>query len=579
MNLPEVKHLIDDYCTQGKTRLEVIEIVSALPINGESSDAFEYVDLKYQVSGDDIASLNLTDYGNAERLVRLFGGKVRYSPERKMWLIWSGRVWEWDTGDVKILTLAKQVARSIYNEAAGEPDDKFRKVIIKHAQTAEGQSRLTAMVKSAESERGVAIKISDLDSNYWLLNVQNGTIDLKTGLLQPHNPDNLITELLPLDFDLAAVSEEWDRFLNTTFENDGDLIQYVQRAIGYSITGDQSEQVFFFCFGSGANGKSTLLNACRLVMGNYASQIPSTSFMIDKNKGGGPNEAIASLYGKRFVCSTELEDGQVLSVSLVKSMTGGEPIWCEHKFERGFNFQPTHKLWLSGNHEPTIKDTTDSIWRRVKKIPFNAQIPEESRIKGYAEILAKNDASAILAWLVSGCVEWQKLGGLSEPNAVLQAVNNYRDKQDLLHDFLSECCVFQKSGVVDQKDLYAAYKQWSEENDNIAMGKLKFRARILEKNCQSDAGNKNIKIWRGIRLKTDQDNQVTPVTSVTDFAQSFFTRGNFTATLPESGNRSNTNNTSEASTLPDCPKCGVWDWVCSPKGDWICQQCGGTLGV
>ena len=241
MNLPEIKRLIDDYQTQGKTRLEVVEILSALPINGESSEAFEYIDLKYEVSGDDTATLNLTDYGNAERLVRLFGGKIRYSPERKMWLVWSGKVWEWDTGDVKILKLAKQVARSIYNEAAGEPDDKFRKVIIKHAQASEGQSRLTAMVKSAESEKGVAIKISDLDSNYWLLNVQNGTIDLKTGELKPHSPDSLITELLPLEYDPGAVSEEWDKFLSTTFASDQDLTNYVQRALGYSITGDQSE--------------------------------------------------------------------------------------------------------------------------------------------------------------------------------------------------------------------------------------------------------------------------------------------------------------------------------------------------
>ncbi|GAI96362.1 unnamed protein product, partial [marine sediment metagenome] len=274
------------------------------------------------------------------------------------WLIWTGKVWEWDMGGVRIAKLAKKTTRNIYREAADELDDDMRKELVKHARATERQVRLDAMIKSAESEPGIAVSLADLDANHWLLNVGNGTIGLRTGVLKPHDRADMITEILPIDHDAEATSAEWDTFLYRIFNDNSDLIAYIQRALGYSITGDQSEQAFFFCYGSGFNGKSTLLNACRLVVGNYATQVPPTAFMVDKTRRGGPDEAIASLKNKRLVCSTELEDGQRLSVSLVKRMTGGEPLWCEHKFERGYNFQPTHKLWLSGNHEPVITDTT-----------------------------------------------------------------------------------------------------------------------------------------------------------------------------------------------------------------------------
>ncbi|GAG22346.1 unnamed protein product, partial [marine sediment metagenome] len=261
-------------------------------------------------------------------------------------------------------------------------------------------------------------------------------------------------------------------------------------------------------------------------------------FMVDKAKRGGPDEAIASLENKRLVCSTELEDGQRLSVSLVKRMTGGEPLWCEHKFERGYNFQPTHKLWLSGNHEPVITDTTNSIWYRLKKIPFTVEIPEADRKRGYGEYLASEHSAAILAWLVRGCVEWRQTGTLGEPEAVKQAVAEYRDQQDILHDYLLERCVFQKSATIDQKALYTDYKKWAEDNDVYAIGKLTFRTRIQEKGASVAVGNRNIKIWRGIQLRTHSDDDVTSVTSVADFSESLLREASTEKTLLKTDNKS-----------------------------------------
>jgi putative DNA primase/helicase len=519
------------------------------------------------------AHFNLTDYGNAERLVRLYGSVIRYGPERKAWLIWTGKVWEWDMGGVRFAKLAKKTARNIYREAADEPDDDLRKELVKHARATERQVRLDAMIKSAESESGIAVSLADLDANHWLLNVSNGTIDLRTGVLKSHDPADLITEILPLDYNPSASSTEWDTFLSRIFNDDTKLIAYVQRALGYSISGDQSEQVFFFCYGSGFNGKSTLLNAARLVVGNYATQVPPTAFMVDKTKRGGPDEAIASLRNKRLVCSTELEDGQRLSVSLVKRMTGGEPLWCEHKFEHGYNFQPTHKLWLSGNHEPVITDTTNSIWYRLKKIPFTIDIPEADRKKGYGEYLAKEHGAAILAWLVKGCIEWRQSGTLGEPEAVTKAVAEYRDQQDILHDYLFERCIFQKSATIAQKALYADYKQWAEDNDVNAIGKLTFRTRIQEKGATVATGNRNIKIWRGIRLRTDSDGDVTSGTSVTDFSESLLREASTEKTLLGIGNKSNKNNTGSSGELPDCPVCGRNEWTYTADGELKCP-CG-----
>ncbi len=554
----------------------------ALALNRDSKDLMpddEVIAMVRQYEGqapttEEREQFHLTDSGNARRLASQFGDRIRYSPERKMWLIWSGKAWEWDMGGIRIGRLAKKVNLNIYHEAGDISDDDYRKDLVKHARETERQVRLDAMIKSTENEPGIAIMLAELDANHWLLNVNNGTIDLKTGAVKRHAPTDLITELLPIDYDPEASSAEWDTFLLRIFAGDPDLIAYIQRGMGYSITGDQSEQVFFFCYGRGFNGKSTLLNSCRLVMGNYATQVPPTAFMVDKTKRGGPDEAISSLKNKRLVCSTELEDGQRLSVSLVKRMTGGEPLWCEHKFERGFNFQPTHKLWLSGNHEPVITDTTNSIWYRLKKIPFTIEIPEDERQKGYAEKLAAEHAPAILAWLVKGCVEWVKLGGLGEPEAVKQAVAEYRDQQDILHDYLMERCLFKKSESIDQKGLYADYKKWAEDNDVNAIGKLNFRARIQEKGAISDYGNKHVAVWRGIRLLTSEDN-VNSVNSVNENPQSLLREASTRKTLQKTDNKINTIN-----TFPDDIECknpgcdGDEPVIDENTGAYKCRKCG-----
>lgn len=368
------------------------------------------------------------------------------------------------------------------------------------------------------AQHKLPVHIRELDANEWLLNVQNGTIDLRTGEKKPHDPDDFITRIISMDYDPKATSEEWNFFLARIFDKDVALIDYVQRGIGYSATGNQGEQIFFFCHGAGFNGKSQFLVAIGNVLGEYASEVPPSAFMIEKNKSAaGPNEAIASLYRVRFLASTEVEEGQKLAYGLLKRMTGGEKLWCEHKYERGFNFTPEYKLWLAGNHEPRITDTTPSIWNRVKKIPFTVTIPLEERIKDYGVKLAREHGEAILAWIVQGVVHWFT-SGIPEPDKVRVATQTYRDGQDVLHEYLAECCTFQPSASITVAELYTDYKAWCDRNNTYCIGKGKFDERLLEKGIRKDRGNYNKMCWYGIRLLTEEE-RVTPVTNVTYFSE------------------------------------------------------------
>jgi P4 family phage/plasmid primase-like protien len=445
---------------------------------------------------------HLTDMGNAERLKDKYGDKIRYNYERKLWLIWTGKYWKWDDGS-EIMRLAQKTARSIYGEIAAEDDEDAVKAKAKWAAVSEGNQRLCAMI--AQAEPMLSITLDDLDRDEWLLNCKNGTINLKTGKLQLHNPADLITRVIDTEFDPNAASDEWVKFLNRIFDNKADLIAFIQRALGYSITGNQGEQAIFFCNGSGWNGKSTLLGVIRKILMEYSAEVEPSAFMVDKNRGTGPNEAIASLYKVNFCSSTEIEDGQKLSTSLLKRMTGGESLRCERKFEHGFNFRPQYKLWLCGNHEPEISDTTNSIWNRLKKIPFIVRINAEERVKDYDTKLVAEHGPAILAWLVKGCLEWQCVG-LGESPEVQAATQAYRDNQDPLHDFLKDNFLITASETEEVAKTYTTFSEWSTANgDKYFLGKRKFNERMSEKGFVKVPGAGNKLVWRGLRLYTNEE--------------------------------------------------------------------------
>ncbi len=446
--------------------------------------------------------LPLTDLGNAERFVRLFGGEVRYSHERRLWLVWNGRFWQWDDGDVRVMSLARRTVRSIYREASEEPDDGRREAMVKHAQRSESCQRLVAVAKLGQSGEGVPVRLAELDADPWLFNCGNGTLDLRTGKLKQHRREDLITMMAPVDYAPGAGCPLWLSLLDRVTGGSAELQSYLQRAVGYSLTGDTSAQVVFFLWGQGSNGKSTFVGTIRRLVGPYGARLDMNA--LTTRGSSGPRESLADLCGKRFVAASEIEDGSRLAVSLIKDLSGGESIRADRKYEHGFEFQPQLKLWLSGNHRPVIADNTYSIWRRLKLVPFVVTIPADEVDPRYPSKL-EAELPGILAWAVEGCLQWQR-GGLGDPDVVVRETGGYRREQDVLADFVEDCCHLDTVASVSKADLRAAYTRWCEENGAGPLGQRTFRARLLEMGITDGrTADRKTRIWMGLRLADRPD--------------------------------------------------------------------------
>lgn len=442
---------------------------------------------------------NFTDLGNGERFATKYGGIIRYCPDFKCWLVWDGRHWGKDMGTVKVSFLAKLTIRDIYRQAADEPSDEMRKALIQHAQKSESNHRIEAMIKLTQSEPNLPIRASEFDSDNWLFNCNNGTIDLKTGELLPHSRDDYLTKLVEVDYDPDAQCPRWLSFLERVTDGNTGLQSYLQRGVGYSLTGETKSQVLFFLYGLGNNGKSTFVTTIRKLVGVYGERVGTDLFMLREKNSTGPKEGLANLKGKRFVVASELEDGKRLAISLVKDMTGGETIKADRKYEHEVEYQPTHKLWLVGNHKPVITDTTLSIWRRVKLIPFTVTILDKE-IDQELPAKLEEELSGILAWAVRGCLEWQQ-SSLSEPDTVILATASYRHEQDILGDFIEDCCVLEALAQLAKADLKDAYQSWCQDNSVEPVTQRTFRARLVEKGV-TDGKSGAIRYWKGITTRS-----------------------------------------------------------------------------
>lgn len=438
---------------------------------------------------------SLTDLGNARRLVSQHGKDIHYCYTWGCWLIWNGKLWVKDrTG--QIYRLAKETVASIYFEAAQAVDSEERKALAKHATRSESEARIKAMVSLAESEPGIAVTPDQLDSNPWLLNCSNGTIDLRTGELKPHSREDLITKLTPVNYDMHAECPTWIAFLDKILQGNVNLRKFLQKVIGYCLTGDTREQALFFLYGTGANGKSTLINILLSLLGDYSLQTPTEMLMMS-DRGGIPND-IARLKGARFVTAVEAGEGRRMAEVLVKQLTGGDTITARFLHQEFFEFKPQCKIFLAANHKPIIKGTDHAIWRRIKMIPFTVTIPEEEQDKHLLDKL-KSELSGILAWAVKGCLAWQQLG-LGTPDEVKVATEGYRAEMDVIAGFIDECCHVHPAVSVQASAIYEAYCKWCKENGEEAQNQKKFGMALTEKGFIRDRGTGNRNIWRGIGL-------------------------------------------------------------------------------
>jgi putative DNA primase/helicase len=450
-----------------------------------------------------------TDYGNAERLIDFHGDDLRYCYAFKSWLVWNGSRWVLDDG-AEVMRRAKKTVRTIYTEAAVQENVDLRKMFSQHAVRSESRPRLAAMIDLAQSEPGVAVQPDDLDADRWLLNVKNGTLDLRTGELREHSRAYLCTKLAPVEYDDKATCPEWMCFLLRIFDNDASILAFLRRAVGYSLTGMVNERAFFILYGTGANGKSTFLDVLRYVLGDYAANAEARSLMV-KTSSSAANEDIARLRGARFVTASESERGDELATANVKHLSGNDRRTARELYGHLFEYDPTDKWWLATNHKPRITDTAPAIWDRVKLIPFNVRIPEAEQDKKLADKL-KAEAAGILHWAVEGCLDWQHAdGGLGAPKAVVDATKAYREESDMLTRFVSECCTEDVNASVTLKALYDTYFKWCMDTGERADTKRDFSQTLAERDkYEKYVGTGNRTCFRGIGLVATETPEPTP---------------------------------------------------------------------
>lgn len=434
----------------------------------------------YQSPRADVV-LPLTDLGNAERLVRRHRGDVRFVGAWRKWLVWDGaRFGRDDVGAIALC--AVETVRSIArDEASKARDDDERKAVLKWANASESRSSIFAAVGLAECLPGVGIAAAALDADPWLLNVRNGTLDLRTGELRPHRREDLCSKLAPVEWDAGATCPAWDAFL-ARVQPDPEVRAFVQRLAGYAATGVVREHVLPIHYGSGGNGKGVCADTLLAVLGDYGVQVP-VELLMEARGDRHPTER-TTLMGRRFAAASEPKEGGALDVALVKALTGGDTISA--RFMRGdfFEFQPQHKLWFSTNHRPVIKETANAIWRRVLLIPWAVEIPTEQQDHGLKGKLAA-EASGILRWVVEGCLAWQR-EGLNPPEAVKVASAEYRADSDWCGEFLRACATPEPGARTSSRDVYEVFLAWCAANGADKRSQKVLGAALREKKVKSE---------------------------------------------------------------------------------------------
>ncbi|MGY8863886.1 MAG: DNA primase family protein, partial [Pseudomonadales bacterium] len=308
--------------------------------------------------------------------------------------------------------------------------------------------------------------------------------------------DLYLTKKATVCFDPEARCPTWHTFLHQVLGGDEEFIRFIQKAVGYSLTGDTSEQVLFFLYGVGANGKSTFVNTLQTILGDYAQQAQVSTFMA-KGKGAINND-IARLRGSRLVATTETEEGSRFNESELKQLTGGDTITARFLHQEHFEFKPNFKLWISGNHKPYIQGNDIGIWRRIKLIPFEVSVaPDEQDKDLTTKLLA--ESSGILNWALEGCRMWIE-EGLGGCKIVDKATKAYRSEMDVISGWVNERCILDINAEAPSSVLYESFRLWAHENGEYVVNNRKFKQKLLEKDIQLSRTSKG-SMYSGLRLQ------------------------------------------------------------------------------
>ncbi len=454
---------------------------------------------------EEFASLRCTDDANGDRFAEHYGEKAKHSKTHG-WLVYDGKCWKRDPKAARALaqglpSIVRREVQTLCNSIDLQGNDALRKfegftaALQKHAKYTGSSKGIDATLREAAVKEGVMADDIEFDSDVYLLNCSNCTIDLRTGAAREHRSEDYITKLSPVKFNPDAQCPRWNKFLDEVFQGDNELIEYVNWLIGYSLTGSVEHQIFFVFHGQGQNGKGVLMRTIWNILGeDYAMEMNPEEIMVQHNPRH--ETGLAALTGVRFVSISETDEGRRINAALVKKLSGGDRIRARFMRQDGFEFDPQFKMCLATNYRPVIQDDTFGMWRRIRLIPFDRTF-DGSEKDSRLEITLRDELQGILAQAVKVARESHTEPFV--PRRVKAAISEYRAESDELASFLEDCTVSLESAKTPKEDLFMAFHKYSVGN---CEEKKTFNARLKQRGF-IEVRTSLARCWQGIALKPE----------------------------------------------------------------------------
>jgi putative DNA primase/helicase len=446
-------------------------------------------------------AITLTDRGNAQRFVRRFNDSIKYCPDlRKKWLVWNGKYFE--TGDEELVkTHADTIVCELLYEASQTVDLGKRKELIEAGRKLQSARGVWGMLDLVKGD--LLVRLIDLNNDRGLVNFNNGTLDMNTMTLMPHDPKQYLTRMIKHDYKPDATCPNWLSFLDFIAEGDNETVKWIQKALGWTLAGRSDGRILPFLYGEGGNGKSAFKEVLLEVFGDYAKTIPvetllSRHFTADAES---PTAFLRSLFGARLVFTAEMPKGRSINTERVKDLTGGDTLSFrgQHELEP-LKFEPTHTLWVYGNDKPKIPDNSEGMWDRVKLIPFKQRIKDPrpmDEVKGWFRF----EIEGILAWMIEG-YRLALIEGLEPSQKIMQASKEYRKDEDTLQRFIDEEMVVAPNAVIKKKDFQKAYAEWlKQNNEGYAPSTTKVTQELIGKGFTVGGHGRSEYIGLGLMVK------------------------------------------------------------------------------
>lgn len=433
------------------------------------------------------------DIGNSFRFAHRNHNHARYCPDFKSWMIFNGKFWELDRSR-QVWTLGELILTDLRRIASNSGSE----TLTRHATNSAQSNRFLAMIEHARNKPGMSVMARDLDKCPELLNVSNGTLDLATGKVKPHNPNHLITKYIDIHYEEDLEPVVWLKFLREVMMGDEDLVEFLQRGIGYSLSGLVSDPALFILYGDGENGKSTFINTLMGLLGEDYSRQIATETLMHRSVEHIPSD-LARLRGARWVTAQETNEGISLDEAKIKQLTGNDFIVAREMRKNEFQFRPEFKLWLACNHRPVIKGTDRGIWRRLKLVPFRLSIKDhlkDHRLEGKLQ----GEYQEILSWAVAGFAKWEERR-LAMPEAAEAAVSEFQVEMDTLGRFLAEGYVEDPQGAVNAGDLFDDFALWSDSCKEPPVSQTSFGRAMTRKGfVREKDSNSRRTVYRGLKV-------------------------------------------------------------------------------